>query len=371
LGLDAVCGDPVRRSAPAGIAIASASETAARQLKDGHPMTALTTLVLPESKRRDPGELRDRLDLDSGDSGAKRSAFWLMLTLAGVIATAGVLTDSTATVIGAMIIAPLSTPIMGSALAIVTGRGRAAMRALGYVLLGVVLVIGIGVVGSLAVPSGTDLLDNSQIAGRTAPGLFDLAAALATGIAGAIGLSRTDVGDVLPGVAIAISLVPPLGVVGVCLGRENYALALGAFVLFASNVLAMVIAGSAVFTLYGFGRLATIRSRFGRARAYLGVGALVAVALVPLGINTTTSILVTMWTDRAHRATEAWLESTPGADVQSVRVDGRTTVIEVRVPGALPSTAALLTSLRGKLPGDMRIELDTTSGEHVELGRVR
>ena len=117
-------------------------------------MTTLTALVLPESKRRDSDELRDRLDLDIGDTSAKRSAFWLMLTLAGVIATAGVLTDSTATVIGAMIIAPLSTPIMGTALAIVTGNGRRDASSDRLRLLGVVLVVGIGALGSLVVPGG-------------------------------------------------------------------------------------------------------------------------------------------------------------------------------------------------------------------------
>ncbi len=305
-------------------------------------MTVLTALVLPESKRRDIDELRDRLDLDIGDTRAKRSAFWLMLTLAGVIATAGVLTDSTATVIGAMIIAPLSTPIMGTALSIVIGQWAPTRRAIGYVLLGVVLVVAIGALGSLTVPSATDLLDNSQIAGRTAPGLLDLLAALATGFAGAIGLSRTDIADILPGVAIAISLVPPLGVVGVCLGTQNYALALGAFVLFASNVLAMIVAGSAVFTLYGFGRIAAIRGRFGRGRVYLAVSGLVALVLIPLAVNTVTSILVTVWTERAERATHAWLHNSPGADIQSIQVDGRTAIIEVRVPGAVPSTAALL-----------------------------
>ncbi len=84
-------------------------------------MTGLSAVVLPASKRRDIDDLRDRLDLDIGDTSAKRSAFWLMLALSGVIATAGVLTDSTATVIGAMIIAPLSTPIMGTAFGIDTG----------------------------------------------------------------------------------------------------------------------------------------------------------------------------------------------------------------------------------------------------------
>ena len=75
--------------------------------------------VLPENQRRTLDELSEDLDLRSGDTRAKQSAFWTMLVLSAVIATAGVLADSTATVIGAMIIAPLSTPIMGIALGLV------------------------------------------------------------------------------------------------------------------------------------------------------------------------------------------------------------------------------------------------------------
>jgi uncharacterized hydrophobic protein (TIGR00271 family) len=333
--------------------------------------SGLTALVLPESKRRDTDDLLDRLDLDAGDTGAKRSAFWLMLTLAAVIATAGVLTDSTATVIGAMIIAPLSTPIMGTALGLVVGRDRLALRAVRYVLAGIVLVVALGALGSLVLPSATDLLDNSQIAARTSPGLLDMLAALATGVAGALGLARTDIADILPGVAIAISLVPPLAVVGVCLGSQSYALALGAFVLFASNVIAMIIAGTAVFTLCGFGRLAAIRSRFGRGRVYLVVAGMLALVLIPLTANTVASVLVTMWTDRAERATQAWLADTPGADIESVRADGRTAVIDVRAPGQLPSTQVLLSSLSGQLPRGTRVELATSDGARTELGRVR
>jgi uncharacterized hydrophobic protein (TIGR00271 family) len=333
-------------------------------------MALLTGLILPADKRRDDVELRDALDLDSGDRAAKRSAFWLMLTLAGIIATAGVLTDSTATVIGAMIIAPLSTPIMGTALGIVIAEGKVALKSLSYVLAGMVLVTGIGLLGSLVVPAGTDLLDNSQIAGRTAPGLLDLLAALATGVAGAFALSRRDVADILPGVAIAISLVPPLGVVGVCLGYGEYALALGALVLFLSNVIAMIIAGSVVFTLYGFARTAAIRSAFRRKRAYLVVTGVLILVLVPLAANTTAAILSTVWTDRTERAAEQWIKQTPGADVEGVTMDGRTLVISVRSPGELPPTQILLNSLRGKLPSEMRIEIARTTGEQTVLGSL-
>ena len=173
--------------------------------------------VLPENQRRTLEELSDDLDLRSGDTRAKQSAFWTMLVLSGVIATAGVLADSTATVIGAMIIAPLSTPIMGIALGIVK---RERIRAGRFVLFGAVVVVLIGIVAAFVVPD-IDLQTNSQITSRTSPTVIDLIAAIATGLAGAVGLSRRDVAAVLPGVAIAISLVPPLAVVGICLGEGS------------------------------------------------------------------------------------------------------------------------------------------------------
>jgi uncharacterized membrane protein len=66
---------------------------------------------------RSPDELRDAVYLHRGDAAANLSRFWLLLVLAAVIASAGVISDSTATVIGAMIIAPLATPIQGIAVA--------------------------------------------------------------------------------------------------------------------------------------------------------------------------------------------------------------------------------------------------------------
>ena len=167
-----------------------------------------------------------------------------MLTLAGTIAIAGVLTDSTATVIGAMIIAPLGTPILGIALGIVTGHLSLVIRSILWVLSGLVIVVVLGLIFTIFVATPESLETNSQVLGRTSPSLMDLVAALATGFAGGFAMCRKDLSAVLPGVAIAISLVPPLGVVGVCAGQGLWSDALGALILFLSNVVALVIAGS-------------------------------------------------------------------------------------------------------------------------------
>ena len=140
----------------------------------------------------------------------------------------------------------------------------------------------IGVVAAFVVPD-IDVHTNSQITSRTSPTVVDLIAAIATGLAGAVGLSRRDVAAVLPGVAIAISLVPPLAVVGICLGEGSISLALGALVLFVSNLVSMVIAGTILFAALGYSAEADREARrvgAGR-RSYVTLVVLLVAVLVP------------------------------------------------------------------------------------------
>src|SRR5262245_10570380 len=182
--------------------------------------------------------------------GARRrpylERFGVLLCLSVVIATMGFLGDSTATVIGAMIVAPLMTPIMATAAALVIGRlDRAAASAL-LVLAGVAAVVGLSWVAGLLYTGVIDFETNSQLAARIAPRTIDLVAALASGAAGAFCMSREDVADSLPGVAIAISLVPPLCVVGLALAVGEWGAASGALLLFVTNALAILLAGGGV-----------------------------------------------------------------------------------------------------------------------------
>lgn len=326
--------------------------------------------VLPPQQRKTLAELSDGIDLSSGDTASKRSAFWTMLVLSGVIATAGVVADSTATVIGAMIIAPLATPIMGLALGIVKGSGRMVRGSALFVLGGVVVVVGIGALTALLIPDTTDLLANSQISGRTSPTLTDLVAAIATGLAGAVGLSRRDVADIMPGVAIAISLVPPLAVVGICLGQGALGLSLGAFVLFASNLVAMVIAGSIVFTAAGYAADTDRAFGFPSRRAYLGVAVGLVLVLIPLAANTLANILVVVWTHRATVAADAWVSGTTGASVDSVTAESLTIYVDVRSPTPLPPYDDLLAALEEQLPNGITVVVRETDGETVEIGRT-
>lgn len=323
--------------------------------------------VLPVSQRRSLDELTQNLDLSSGDTTSKRSAFWTMLTLSSVIAGGGVLTDSTATVIGAMIIAPLSTPIMGIALGSVQRRRTGSLL---IVLLACLLVIAVGAVMSLVLPDDYDLLSNSQISSRTSPGLMDLIAALATGLAGAVALARRDVAAVLPGVAIAISLVPPLVVVGVCLGKLSGWLALGALTLFVSNLFALVFAGMIVFASLGYATRAGAAAGRPARSAYAAMAVLFVVVLVPLTANTALTLLLNAWTSRAKDAAQQWLADEPGADVTSVDAHARTMYIHVRTPGELPPVRSLLDRLEGRIPDGMPVVVDASRGRRIDAGTV-
>ena len=199
----------------------------------------------------DVRRMMSRLLLTEGsDTRRKMSAFWVLLVLATVIATSGVVADSTATVIGAMIVAPLMTPILGTALSVVLANRRLVAVNFGLVIVGALCVIAIAYLIGMTSQMHLVADSNSQIAGRVSPRLIDLVGALATGAVGAFATVRSDVSDTLPGVAIAISLVPPLAVVGLTLESGEPSQALGALLLFGTNVSAIIATGTVVFLSY-------------------------------------------------------------------------------------------------------------------------
>ena len=97
--------------------------------------------------------ITSRLFLTEGDRSRNLSAFWVLLSLAAVIASAGVVADSTATVIGAMIVAPLMTPILGTALALVLSDRRQMLVNIGLVLGGALAVVLIAYLIGLVIPA--------------------------------------------------------------------------------------------------------------------------------------------------------------------------------------------------------------------------
>jgi uncharacterized membrane protein len=236
------------------------------------------------------------------------------------------------------------------------------------VLLGGLSVFAIGWLLAAILPDLVPLDENSQITGRVSPSLIDLVAAVATGFAGAYGLARKDVSDVMPGVAIAISLVPPLAVVGITAQGGDYDGAFGAFQLFASNMLAMIVAGSILFTLYGYAREAVGTPGFRKGWAYALVGVATVVIAIPLTITTIDTVRDQTVTANAKAAAEDWVAGT-NATVLRASYVGSELMLLIADLDELPD-GDLVSSLAGRVPSGTTVMVDRVSGERTELGAV-
>lgn len=291
-----------------------------------------------ESRFQSPADMRASVFFDGVDAHARYSRFWMLLVLSSIIATAGVVADSTAAVIGAMIVAPLLGPIQGTMLATVLGDKRNLTRSLLLVVTGALAAIIVGYIVGLVTITDVVAATNSQVAGRVSPRLIDLLAALATGVVGSVALVRRDIGDTLPGVAIAISLVPPLTVVGLTLESGAVDEALGALLLFVTNVVAIIATGIAVMSFYGVTKLSEVGSEGAPRRVALRKPiALLAAMFVVIGLPlTVTTIDIGAKSIVEHAVVgeaQQWAER---HDWRLVDTDYSTYELELRFEGAEP-----------------------------------
>jgi uncharacterized hydrophobic protein (TIGR00271 family) len=318
---------------------------------------------------RTPDEIRDAVYLFGGDVGAKQSRFWLLLVLSACIATAGIVSDSTATVIGAMIVAPLAVPIQGTAVGIAYGELRPLLLSAGIVLSAVAVVIAIGALLSVILPQLEPASDNSQITGRVSPTIVDLVAAATTGLAGAFAVGRRDIGDILPGVAIAISLVPPLAVVGVTAVEGDWDGASGALLLFLTNALAIVVVGALLFSALRV-RYGQIQDPAFRSRPVYSVVALASVLVVAaLTVLTIRTVQLSNWRDAATRIGSTWAREHDERLVQA-RFDGDTIVLLVEGESDGGQDRQLPQLLRGAMPEGTPIVVNRVPGRRSKVGEV-
>ena len=326
------------------------------ELLHGGPVDAVEVARVREVILFEQPALRERL-----------VRFWALLTLASAIATFGLYGDSAAAVIGAMIVAPLMLPIMGLAFAISIGDLRAIRSSLLVGVGGIATAIGVGYLIALLMPSYFDPTNVGQIMVRTTPRLIDLLAALATGLAGAFAIGRRDVSDTLPGVAIAISLVPPLANVGILLGADRPELAFGSLLLFVTNYFAILLTGSFVFGLMGFPApvLSTATPRV-RQLAITTVVLMIAIIAVPLGLASRTVIRDSLVESRVTKAAKSWTAGT-GYHLKSVTANDKTVSVVVAGTGAIPAPEKIESQLSGQIYG-MRVRVTAIPAQIIEFG---
>lgn len=292
------------------------------------------------------------------ENAALSVPYVVMNTLAAVVASYGLLQNSTAVIIGAMIIAMLLGPITGIALALVDGDQPLLRRSLLAEAAGVALVLLIGLALG-RIHSGMTL--GSEIIARTAPNLLDLIIALAGGAAGGYATASPRLSAGLVGVAIATALVPPLCSCGICLARGLYKEGGGAFLLFLTNFVAIQSVTSLVFWVRGFHRLSNLHGRVVLKRFAPSAILLVALAIL-LGHSLQVNVARETLRSQARSLLRDEIKGKGAASLTDLSVRGYgervTLTAVVRAPWVItPSSCARLQSRIRRMTGRSDIDL--------------
>ncbi len=226
-------------------------------------------------------ERRGEIQVQLREASRPDFGFFLLVVLSCIIATQGLLVNSAAVIIGAMLVAPLMSPIIGLGLASITGDTRTVRDATTALVRGALLAILISFLITilnrlLPFVSLNEL--PTEVMARTHPSPIDLGVALAGGTAAAFALAMPNISAALPGVAIATALMPPLCTVGIGLAMGRWDVAGGAFILFITNTIAIAFAASFVF--YGLGFSGPLMSRSNRPPRSLLLSALITFILL-------------------------------------------------------------------------------------------
>ncbi len=171
-----------------------------------------------------------------------------LMFLATTIAALGLIQNSTAVVVGAMLVAPLMMPIIGAGLGLVQGNALLVRVASKSICFGFLVAVATGFLIGLVSPS---VILTPELAGRGSPNALDLFIAFFSGIAAAYALARPNLSAALPGVAIAAALVPPIATVGISIAIGEFSNAQGAVLLFGTNVVAIIGGAALVLHLVG------------------------------------------------------------------------------------------------------------------------
>lgn len=182
--------------------------------------------------------------------GAKsNSGYYFLVALSAIVSMLGLLLNSSAVIIGGMIIAPLLYPIMAVGGGIVVGEQHLIRRSVWIALKGIAVAVVVAFIVALLSPISEP---TAEILARTKPTLIDLVIALASGAAGAYAVAVRERLTAITGVVVAAALVPPISIVGYGLATASYGLVGGASLLFIANLIAVVVATVVVFYSLGF-----------------------------------------------------------------------------------------------------------------------
>ncbi|MFO7721093.1 MAG: TIGR00341 family protein [Gillisia sp.] len=244
-------------------------------LPTGEKKIELTKRKLPLLPRATAEEFEDLFKV-LRENAEVTSIFVVMMILSTLIASFGLFGNSSPVIIGAMILAPIISPIVSFAMGMV--RYDADMLKTG------VVTIIIGTLVSLVFAAAVSLIIplkvlTPEINARLSPTLLDMGIAIASGIAAAYAHAKAGIAKSLAGVAIAVALVPPLAVAGIGIGWWDWEVFSGAFLLYLTNLAGIIMFAGITFLLLGFAPFK--RAKMGLVYTFI----IIAIVMVPLSLS--------------------------------------------------------------------------------------
>ena len=314
----------------------------------------------------DWGGVLSRLFYEGARSLPFMRRFGALTALSVMIAALGILADSTAVVIGAMLVAPLLTPVLAIAASIVMGWTARVVTQSILVVAGAIGGVGLAAAASWAIP-GNPVPLPGELLTRTAPNLLDLGIAVAAGAAGAYGQARRQASEALPGVAVAVALVPPLAAIGISLQLGEWQYVMGASSLFFTNIAGIVFAGAVTFRICGFTDFLDLPdSNQRRARHLRAIALLVLLAVIPVQLTRGNLLPAADETHLVRGAVESFLgdarDSVIGLAISAAEEITSVNIL-LAAPHDPPSADELAKYLAAKLdrPVDVNLQVLPTS----------
>lgn len=279
--------------------------------------------------------------------------FYVLMALSTIIASLGLLLDSPAVIIGAMIIAPLMDPLLGVSFSSLAGHRSFKIKSLFTLFSGILLGLLISfLLGTLFSFMG----ETNEIHARTQPTSLDLLVALASGFMGGYAKVRKSVGGSIYGVAIAISLVPPLSVIGIGLAYGDSSIYLGAALLFLANVMSVILSGALAFLLL---KIAYFRKH---PRALILPLLAIIIIAIPLSLSLRVVVQKKMLADALSKAIRRETFTFRHADIVSIQMNPYAKPIQLDL-----TIRALSTDISQQQIDQVQAYLSKKAGKPVHL----
>jgi len=354
------------------IAILKKASPVGHQMREA--MEQWLSLRIPQLEREDRIALCENLQVNSRWS----FDFMALICLSTAIASLGLILNSGAVVIGAMLVAPLMTPLLGSGLALVQGNQVMMRAAIKAVILGFFFALTIGVLIGLIAP--IDEL-TSEMRSRGGPNLLDMGVAFLSGVAASYCVARPKLSSALAGVAIAAALVPPIATTGFSIALGETGNAQGAALLFGTNVVAIILGSSINFWIAGIrGRSTNSSGGIWALRTWMTLVVVLASLCIPLGSFLVSNIKPLATDNSASsytRMIRRVLTDHPGIYLQEYKVTNRAgkRILEITItssevaPKELANTLAreIEDGLGTPMEVHLRTLLETRSGSKPDL----